>query len=504
MTPGLARGPPFPQKAKKGAVVAVASLENLSVPLVVGVCEIDIAVLQKVQGARGHAVRSEHWDGDELWAWSTTGKPGDIAPQHIEGWEIGDETGRLDEATKDLAITDQEIETDEGGVLLPRKEHETPHNEFVEGEDAESIEMAADEKELSTKDIDDAFWQAFLYGIYDAKRKHKNEQHYGLNFPIPQTLVISNLVLPYLPIHSSTRAAAFSIKKTSWKNAKKFIKALNKAQILKSKDRDGGECVVLDVDFDDIAITNFTPYKLPKKEIPNSGFSDEKSSSSQNDLSLSQSLQRLTIYRAQESLSPLFGPSHEDPKALYQRQDLRIILTSYIEKSSLISPTNKRLVNLDPFLSNTLFGTETSNINHGDSTKNIIPSDDLLERVLRACSPYYAILRNDTPLSAIKPRAGTVPNIAITLETRSGKKTVTKVSGVELYFINPHALAEELQKACAGATSVTQMAGSSPKAPVMEVLVQGPQRDNVVKALERRGVRSEWVSVVDKIKRKKP
>ena len=503
MTPGLAQGPPFPSRAKKGAAVAVASVEKPSVPQVVGVCEIDIAALQRVQGAKGHAVRSEHWNGDELWAWSTSGKPGGVAPQHIDGWDVSDETMRLAETVEDIAITEQETEADEGGVPLLMEEREVLKNKFEEGEDAKSIERVDEEKELSTKDIDHAFWQAFLYSIYDAKRKHKDEQHHGFSFPIPQTLVISNLVLPYLPIHSPSQAAAFSIKRTGWKNAKKFIKALDKARILKSKDRDGGECVVLDIDFDDPAITNFTPYTLPNKETPNHS-SPDKHSSSSDDPSLSQCLQRLILYRPKETLSPLFAPSHDDPKAIYQPQDFRTILTTYIELSSLIVPTNKRLVTLDPFLSNTLFNPQTSNIDRDIIAKGTIPRDALLDRVIGTCSPQYVVLRNDTPLSAVKPRAGTPPNIIITLQTRSGKKIVTKISGLEPYFVNPHALAEELQKVCASATSVTQLAGSSPKAPVMEVLVQGPQRDNVFKALDRRGVRREWVNVVDKIKKKKP
>ena len=86
---------------------------------------------------------------------------------------------------------------------------------------------------------------------------------------------------------------------------------------------------------------------------------------------------------------------------------------------------------------------------------------------------------------------------------RSGNKTVTKVSGVEAFYVNPQLLAEELQKACASSTSVAQLAGSSPRNPVMEILVQGPQKESVFKALEKRGVGRGWVEVVDKVKVKK-
>ena len=86
MTPGLAGGPPFPRAAKKGALVAIASTEAPSVPVAVGTCEIDVSALGRVQGSKGHAVRILHWAGDELWAWSASGKPGGAPPASVEGW----------------------------------------------------------------------------------------------------------------------------------------------------------------------------------------------------------------------------------------------------------------------------------------------------------------------------------------------------------------------------------------------------------------------------------
>ena len=156
MTPGLARGPPFPSKATKGAVVAIASLEKPSVPMVVGVCEIDVSTLQEVQGAKGHAVRGEHWDGDEIWAWSTSGKSGASAPDEIIGWDTDNARAELSEGVGQLAVDDHEEDADEGGVPLEHKVEDTqkvePHNEHVEGEDPQSYAKPDEtEKELTTK-----------------------------------------------------------------------------------------------------------------------------------------------------------------------------------------------------------------------------------------------------------------------------------------------------------------------------------------------------------------
>jgi translation initiation factor 2D len=86
MVPGLANGPPFPSKAKKGAIVAVASLDNPSVPVVVGLCNIDVNLLGRVQGEKGNAVETLSWVGDEIWSWNPAGKSGIDPPESIEAW----------------------------------------------------------------------------------------------------------------------------------------------------------------------------------------------------------------------------------------------------------------------------------------------------------------------------------------------------------------------------------------------------------------------------------
>ncbi|KAI4167703.1 MAG: hypothetical protein LQ343_006983, partial [Gyalolechia ehrenbergii] len=512
MTPGLAGGPPFPAKATKGSVVAIASLEKPSVPIVVGVCEIDVASLQEVKGVKGHAVRGEHWDGDEIWAWSQAGGAGGKAPEAIDGWGNSDGLDGLKEQVSQVSIEDSDDEG-EGGVPVGNSftgsQKVAEQNNFVEGEDGQPFEeVEVDRKEFSTKDIDEIFWKAFLYGLHHYRNANKSDPQHGLNFPINQSAVISNLVLPFLPITTPQQAASLNIKKTSWKNAKKFIKAFDKAQLLKSKDRDGGECVVLDIDWEDTAITSFVPYKLPKKDTvgaESGGGGGGKAISagiSPSDPSVGQRLNKVDLYKPREQLAPIFAASDATQHGLYLPAELRPIVTSYIESENLISDTNKRLVNLNPVLANAVFDGSTA-LDREVLAKGSVPRDALIDRILKSCSPFWVLLRNDETRDEAKAHAGHAPKISITLETRSGNKTVTKLSGVETFYIPPQPMAEELQKTCASSTSVSQLAGSSPKKPVMEVMVQGPQKDAVIKALEKRGVNRQWLEVNDKTKGKK-
>ncbi|CAK4031096.1 related to filamentous baseplate Ligatin, contains PUA domain [Lecanosticta acicola] len=506
MTPGLAGGPPFPQKAKKRAVVAIAGTDKPTVPVVVGICEIDVSALEKVQGARGHAVENMHWAGDEIWGYSTSSKPGQQLPEELEGWAKVLEARGLTEKVEDLTMDDPD---DGGGVPLENGDKQAPnaHTESVttETENGADLPSQPEAKALTQKEVDDAFRNAFLYGIHHYKTNNANSPNFGLVFPLSQSFVMSTLVQPFLPAFTPEQSQQLQIKKTTWKNIKKFVKSLDKEKIIKSKDKDGNETVILDVDFRDEAVLNFKPYRLPKKETTAGGSLGRGEIATDKidtgDDAVGQKLQVVSFYKPSAKLQPIFDAGS---KALYTPAEVRELVTSYIESEKLVSETNKRLVKLNPTLANSVFDGSGS-LDTEVQAKGAVPRDALIERILHGMSNSYAIVRNGADPSSVKAKSGPVPKVHITLETRSGNKTVTKVSGLEAYYINTRPLADELRKVCAGSTSVEPLAGGAKKheKEVMEVMVQGPQKDAVVKALERRGLDKRWVEVLDKTKGKK-
>ncbi|KAI4718894.1 hypothetical protein E4T48_04816 [Aureobasidium sp. EXF-10727] len=509
MTPGLANGPPFHPKATKGAVVAIASLEQPSVPVAVGACLIDVSSLGTVQGSRGHAVQTMHWAGDEIWSYSNSNKPGLNPPESIQGWlSSKDDEEKLAEQAADLNI-DQD-EEDQGGVNLDKSPSDQPDPSEGSEENAPAhvgLVEKVDVQDMTTKEIDDAFRKAFIYGVYHYKETNSGQPNFGLEYPLTQSFVMSNLVQPFLPAHTPEQANWLQIKKSSYKNIKKFIKSLDKAKIVKTKERDQHETVILDIDFDDAAIVDFKPYRLPKKETA-AGTSLGRGTKATSELdtadsSIGQRLEKQQYYKLKDRLLPLFESADASSQSLFTAAEIKPIVNAYIESENLVNPKNKRLVTLNPTLANAVFDGSTP-LDKEVLAKGSVPRDALTERILHACTPHYAIVRT-SPSSAPtpKPKSGAAPKIKVTLETRSGNKTVTKVSGVEAYFIPPQPLADELRKMCAGSSSVEQLHGSSPKAPVMEIMIQGPQKDAVMKALEKRGVRPAWVEYLDKTKGKK-
>ena len=145
--------------------------------------------------------------------------------------------------------------------------------------------------------------------MYQHKTNHPDDPRHGLKYPLTSSYVISELVLPFLPTFTESEATSFQLKKTSWKNTKKFIKFLDKERLVKSKDRNGGETVILDIDFEDRAVIGFVPYKLPRKNSNSTNGGNEphtQSPSHSKDPSIGQHLKRLAFYRPKEKLAPIF------------------------------------------------------------------------------------------------------------------------------------------------------------------------------------------------------
>ncbi|KAJ5553222.1 hypothetical protein N7494_002600 [Penicillium frequentans] len=446
MTPGLANEPPFPERAVKGAVVAVAGLNNHSVPLFVGICEIDVSGLGEVQGTKGVAVRGLHWEGDELWAWSSSSLPGRPAPEYLEGWdeEAGD---GVEEAVGDLTL------------------EEAPMGDAV-GDTPAAEEPAL--QEPTTNEIDDAFVKAFVFALYKLKQDNPNAPNHTLTLPVSPSMLIANMITPYLPIYSAQQAQFYNIKKTSWKNVKKFIKHLDKMQLVKSKDRSGQETYIWDVDFDDHRVQRFVPYRLPSKSALESPPSESKkpaATGGRRSLSGTDTqCSNLVPTNPEVNTGHFPRPFHHQPKELLQVlrcvHPLRPIRP--ITKPPLVSSDNRRIINLNPYLANTIF-TSSSSEDLGALKRGMVTRDGLLKRVIEDhafLQPHYAILKPGQTLADVKPKAGATPKAVITLEKRTGSKTVTKVSNLEVFGIVPTLLAEELQKKCASSTSVTQAVGA--------------------------------------------
>lgn len=495
MTPGLASGPPFPERARKGAIVAVSAIERPAAPVALGICAIDVSALEQVRGAKGMAVETLHWVGDELYNFSPSERAPPATPEKVDGWEQHLMQQELHARTGDLAL-----EEDSGGVPL---EPDHPKETIEQDEPALQPDDDNVTPPLQQSEIDDAFKQAFLFGLHHYKTTNPSQTKFGLVFPLHPSFIMSDLIQPYLPIFSPNQAQQLQMKKTTWKNIKKFIKSLDKERLIKSKEMGGHETVIMDIDFDDAAIVNFRPYKLPKKESPSGTASVDKQADGADD-AVGQTLEIKNFFKPSAQQAPLFA---QTDKTSFTASQVKDYLRGYTHAEGLRDSRNltdrrdQGMTDLNPILAEVVFSGNTE-LDRRVLAKGSIPFSGLHEKVLQAMAPSYVIVRNDTDPASLKQKSGAAPKINVTLETRSGNKTVTKVSGLEIYFIRPKPLADELRKTCAGSTTVEPLAGATKKneKPIEEVTIQGPQQDAVIKALGRRGVSPKWIDFIDKTK----
>ena len=466
-------------------------------------------------------------------------EPGVAGPDEIPNWT--NHTVNLANRMNDLEVNDEDEEDQNGGVALGKevqitRDEPPQRNIYVRGEDipVENVVESHAEEELTTKDVDSAFRQAFLYGVHQQIQTHSNDPKKGLVFPLSQSFVMSTLVQPYLPTFTPGQTRSLHIKKTSWKNARKFIIYLHKEQLLLNKEGKN-EAVVLDIDFTDMAFKEFQTYRLPKKDTASESGTPAKGQNTANggeqniDDSVGQKLRVWSLYRPSNSLTPLFFSSRSGTSAYHTASTIRAALTNYINSNSLLLASNKRLVSLShPFFANTLLSPHSDRNDAELLVKGSMPRDSLAQRLLensKLCAPYHAILTEygeaisslaedaiesdkvecepEDTRAYVKPRPGAAPKITIMYETRSGNKTATRVHGLEPFRINAKFLADELRKSCASSTSVEPFTAGGKGA--MEVMVQGPQQDAVNKALAKRGVNignNGWVEFVNKTKGK--
>lgn len=519
MIPGLAHGPPFPAGATRSAVVGVAG-EDGDVPVWVGVCELDVSSLGKVQGMKGRAAVGIQWVGDELWSWAADGSGGGKVPDRINGW------GENSIKEEGVVETGDE-ENGKDGVEFGGGDEEEKGEE--EGETEEEV------TEPTTAEIDKAFESAFFYSLY----KHKNSgqpPQYGLPFPIQLSFVISNMITPLLPIRSPRHAQAYQIKRTSWKTPKKFLKNLERQRVLRTKERNGGETVITEVDFGCSQLANFVPYRLekpkPKEKSTNKG--DREETKATNTFASDAPLLTVrTYYRPAGKLTPtLFPPrAARDRRNYYTVRAVTVCFNSYLTAHNLIDSTNPRLVrlDLDSFLATSVLDPKRAPPDAAAVARGRIQRDVLLRRLLSdpsLCTPYHVILMPEIlassaadeeeneeeevsdpslapPPATAKLHPGTGPKVTISIEKRTGTKVVTRIAGLGAFGILSGKIAEELRQACASSTTVIPAGQNQGQIAGEEVQVQGDHTKTIQAALAKRGVKGNWVEVVDRTKKKK-
>ncbi|KAK6329873.1 hypothetical protein TWF718_003302 [Orbilia javanica] len=479
---------------KAGEVVGVADYKKENVVLAVGIAEADIDS-SGGRGGKGKAVRVLHWAGDELWG---LGGSGVGPPEDLE----------VPTAATNAAVDIKDGEEgQDGGVSLEGLTIEEEVGESSKSAGKEVEREESDEEpafpEMTTNEIDNAFRDALLYSLHAVLNSpdRSSNAHHSLNFPLPSSYVLANLIIPKLP---NLQNPNYSIQKTSWKKIQKMLKQMDKDDLLKIKER-GGDVFVYAVNWDSTRLANFTPYPIstpkPKKKPVDESAAGPSSSSGS-----STAIKVVELYKAPAKLNAIYEVVDVSSRAFYTSSQVRDTLYKYFTSPSpsdpsetLVSSTNARMITLNPLLANLLLDNtkDAKLLNSGTATRDL-----LAERFLRLHQQYYTIVSPSGEES--KPKSGQPPKVTVTLESRQGKKVVTRIKGLEVFGVDVGKFMDDLKSVAASSVTKGPIEGGGKAAEgFVEVMVQGDKSSEVDKLLVKAGVRKTDVVLDNKLKKKK-
>ncbi|KAG8924071.1 hypothetical protein FRC02_010668 [Tulasnella sp. 418] len=303
-------------------------------------------------------------------------------------------------------------------------------------------------------------------------------------FPIPSTQFLQS----YLQSSRPYNAPPLDLKKSTYKNLTKFLKAVDKEGLIKVKEFKGdGGLSVLSVNKSHPDIVSF------KKGFKTAGDVEEKGKRKEE--KAKEEKGRVVLMVIKELWKPVnqslafFEEIGKRTTDLYTPQELRALVSSYISEHSLVHPTEPQYIILDDLLKN-VFRKKNENV-------EFLKRDEVIARLFEQMQSWFSVQREGDQEAMVKK--GTLKPIVITTKIRAGRKACTIVTGLEPYSISYEDMAEELKKVCAGATSFGAIPGSSTKGgkELMEVMVQGKHAAVVKEMLIGKGVPKKFVEEVD-------
>ena len=471
MIPGIFD--PLPDLSPVGSIVGISLLDSPNVPVALGVCLVDCSAGKLDTTQKGVAVQVINVVDDKLF---------DICKHRIP---VPDDLD-VSLPQPDSDVHEDESAAEQDNELAPSEPIQTsqesiPTSAFSQDttESAQAVEEQAngpkaevsqeadtpEEEPLSVDVIDDAFKK----GLLQTLRKAIDTP---LEYPIPSSTFLSNHVLQNLPYNHPSVV----MKKTSWKRASKFFKAMEKQGLVKCRER-GGDLIILSGAGKDLPeIGNFQVFKAKSYTRATSKVSSEDSGTPVMDAK--------QYYKPRSMAAPLFAEAKLSISNYYTAEQLRQVVNHYITNHNLVEPKSPKTIRLDPLLVKA-FGLS--------QTVQSVGRDKVVPHLQDNCSVFHTIATSEVPDP--KMGKGPIPKVNLATARRGGNKIITTIENLEPFHINPVIFAEELRVLCAGSTSVNPVKEGSE---LRQILVQGNQIVTITKALEAKGVRNAWIEAAQK------
>ncbi|XP_061113276.1 eukaryotic translation initiation factor 2D [Conger conger] len=486
MLPGVVVPPTGLPQVRKGECCAVSVVKNRA-PVAVGTATMSTSEMCGL-GMKGRGVSVLHTYTDSLWAFGDKAGPPSILPVEGEVCDEGDKEGE----GKDIGECEGEHEGEHEGDLPT--DHLSPNlqelsltpGEGVEedGEREETVEKVEKEEQEDGDDdmgeedsrspqeqMDALLLQCFLHAL---KSKVKKSE-----LPLLTSTFLRNHMIACCPIGKQ-----LDLKKSSYKKLSKFLQCMQQQHhLLQVKELSKGVESIVAVEWKNRELRHFSP--------PEDGLKEEGTAESNGESDRPYHPPEITsLYSVSARLQPLFADSQKRKGAVLSPSEMRTILTDYVKKNELVDEINKNYVTINPILCDCLL--EKSEYQEVEKLK----WDDLFSRTLdRMQHCHQLVFPGQEPVI----RKGHIEPIDFSVASRGSNKKVTLIKNLELYGLDPAAIAVALQHRVQASTVLQPIPGSKDR---VMIQIQGNQVQQAGKMLlDQYQIPRKYVQGLDKVQK---
>lgn len=450
MLPGVVVPPSGLPDVKKGACCAVTVVSNRA-PVAVGIAAVSSEEMHSL-GMKGRGVSVLHTYMDHLWAFGDKSGPPTVPDEDCkeemneEECEVSEETEDKEEERTEKSSEDQWCPSD--SVSDPAcsgiEELSIAEQEEEKGEEDSEKEENQEDQRTPQEIMDALLLQCFLHAL---KSKVKKSE-----LPLLTSTFLRNHMVSCCP-----SGKQIDLKKSSYKKLSKFLQTMQQQHsLVRVKELAKGVESIVEVDWKNPELRSFI---LPEeKDVEASPVQD----GGRGDIPYHPP-EITTLYSVSARLEPLFLDANKRKGASMHPAEVRSIITEYVKKNELVAENNKNYVTINPTLCDCLL--EKSEYQEIESLK----WDDLFARTLGRMQECYQVVY---PGQAPVIKKGHIEPIDISVASRGSSKKVTLVKNLEVYGLDPAAVAATLQHRVQASSVLQPVPGARDR---VSVQIQGNQ-----------------------------
>ncbi|XP_077464453.1 eukaryotic translation initiation factor 2D isoform X1 [Stigmatopora argus] len=426
---------------KRGDCCAVTLVNNRA-PVALGTASVSTGEMINL-GMKGRGVHVLHTHMDHLWSFGDKSCPPTLPDEEgeallVNGEECVSEEEELEEKSKKSALQEQQESEPAKYLACPTAvEKEEGIKKANEGREDDQ------DDESSPQEVMDALlWQCFLLAL---KSKVKKSE-----LPLLTSTFFRNHMFSCCP-----RGKLLDIKKSSYKKLSKFLHVMQEEHsIVRVKELSKGVESIVEVDWKSPELRFSVPEGTDVEAVP-------LGETQYNPPEIT------TLYSVSARLQPLFGDTTKRKGMALQPAEVRSFVTEYVKKNDLVDEKNKNYVRINPILCDCLL--EKSEYQDIDALK----WDDLFSRTMGRMQVCSQIVFPGQPAVLKK---GHIEPIDVSVASRGSNKKVTMIKNLEVYALDPSAVATALQHRVQASSILQPLPGAKDK---VLVQIQGNQIQQV-------------------------